>query len=86
MFFSRALVPVGRDPLQVDVNGWPQDVGHPCPVVLFGLDQPLRIFDQDVGAEGGAICPSVQTKGNRAQKDPNFTHPLRGSQCEFQGR
>ena len=59
MSFSRALIPVRGDPLQVDVDGWPQDVSYPCPVVLFGLDQPLRIFDQDVGAEGGAICPSV---------------------------
>lgn len=31
--------------MQVKVDGWPQDVGDPCPVVLFGLDQPLRIFD-----------------------------------------
>jgi hypothetical protein len=35
---SRALVPVGRDPLEVEVDDGPQSISDPGPVVLFGFD------------------------------------------------
>jgi hypothetical protein len=67
-FFSRALVPVRRNPLKVKVDDGPQDVGHPSAILLFGFYQPLRIFEQDRDAEGRAICPSAQKKRKRASK------------------
>ena len=51
----RALVPVLRNPLQVEVDGGPEDIGDPCAIVLLRLEKPLSIFDQDQCAEWGPI-------------------------------
>ena len=47
------------DPLEVEVDHGPQDVSDPRPIVLFGLDQPFGIFDEDVDTERRAIYPCV---------------------------
>jgi hypothetical protein len=47
----RCPVPVLCDPLKVEVEIRPQNFGNPCPVLLLGLDQPFRVFEQDIGAE-----------------------------------
>ena len=52
----RALIPVYSDPLEVEVNGRPEVVGHPGAVVLFGLDEPLSILDHHDGSKGRSIC------------------------------
>jgi hypothetical protein len=65
--FSRALIPVRRDPLEVEVDHGPQDVSDPRAIFLFGLEQPLAEFDQVGDAERRAIYPCVSAK-ERAQK------------------
>jgi len=79
--FSRALIPVRRDPLQVEVDHGPQDVCDPRAIVLFRLDQPLRIFEKDVDTEGRAVCPNAQTSRD-ALESTNITYPRQGSRCE----
>jgi hypothetical protein len=41
----RACIPALTDPLEVEVDGRPEDVGDPCPIVLFRLKEPLGIFE-----------------------------------------
>jgi hypothetical protein len=75
---SRALVPMGRDPLEVEVNDRPQDVSDPCAIVLFGLNQPLRILEKDIRAEGRAICTSLRTNSKTKNMDvPAAGEPMR---------
>ncbi len=64
--FLRALVPVGRDPLEVEVDEGPQDVSDPRSVVLFGFGQPLRVLEMDIRTERG---PSAL----RSESDPKTT-------------
>ena len=35
------------DPLEVEVDGRPQEVNHPSTIVLFRFDEPLSILDID---------------------------------------
>ena len=65
--FLRALVPVGRDPLEVEVDGGPQDVSDPRAVVLFGQDQPLRILEKDIHTERRAVCALLSTQSRKPQ-------------------
>jgi hypothetical protein len=43
------------DPLKVEVEIRPQNVGDPRSVLLLGLDQPFRVFEQDISAERRSI-------------------------------
>ena len=43
----RAFVPVLTNPLEVEVDGRPEDVGDPCTIVLLRLKEPLGIFEHD---------------------------------------
>lgn len=43
----RAFVPVLTNPLEVEVDRRPEDVGDPCTVVLLRLKKPLGIFEHD---------------------------------------
>jgi hypothetical protein len=43
----RAFVPVLTNPLEVEIDGRPEDVGDPCTVVLLRLKEPLGIFEHD---------------------------------------
>jgi hypothetical protein len=43
----RALVPVLGDPLEVEVDGRPEDIGDPGAIMLLRLKKPLSILDQD---------------------------------------
>jgi len=40
----RVLIPVQRDPLEIEVDGWPQDVCRQGAIILFGLSEPVSIF------------------------------------------
>ena len=51
----RACVPVLTDPLEVEVDGRPEDVGNPCSIVLLRLKEPLSIFEKDYRTERGAV-------------------------------
>jgi hypothetical protein len=44
-----------RNPLEVEVDGRPEDVGDPRAVILLRLEKPLGIFYQHQCAERGAI-------------------------------
>jgi len=55
----RAFVPVLTNPLEVEVDGRPEDVGDPCAVVLLWLKEPLSIFEKDYRTERGAVCHLV---------------------------
>ena len=41
----RALIPVRRDPLQVEVDCRPEDIGDPSAVVLFRFEEPISVLD-----------------------------------------
>jgi hypothetical protein len=41
----RALIPMQRDPLQVEVNCRPEDIGDPSAIVLFWFEKPISVFD-----------------------------------------
>ena len=47
--------------MEVEVDDGPQDVSDPSAVVLFGLDQPLRILEKNIHAERRAVCASLRT-------------------------
>jgi len=51
----RAFIPVLRNPLEVEVDGRPEDVGDPRAIVLLRLQKPLGIFYQNQCAKRGAI-------------------------------
>jgi len=51
----RALIPVQRHPLEVEIYGRPEHIGHPSAVFLFRFKQPFRILDQDHRTERGPI-------------------------------
>lgn len=51
----RAFIPVQRDPLEVEVDGRPENVGDPRAILLLRLEEPLGILDQDQCTERGAI-------------------------------
>jgi hypothetical protein len=55
----RAFVPVLTNPLEVEVDGRPEDVGDPGTIVLLRLKEPLGIFEHDQRTEWGAVCHSV---------------------------
>jgi len=55
----RACIPALANPLEVDVDGRPEDVGDPCTIVLLRLKEPLGIFEQDYRTERGSVCHFV---------------------------
>lgn len=58
------------DPLEVEVNHGPQDVSDPRAIVLFGLDQPFRVFDEVGGTERRAIYPCISDTGRAQTRSP----------------
>jgi hypothetical protein len=40
----RALIPIPRDPLEVEVDGRPENVGDPCTVILLWSKKPIGIL------------------------------------------
>ena len=76
-FHSRALIPVGRDPLQVKIDDGPQDVGDPRAIISFRLDQPFGVFDQVGGAERRAVCP-LALRQKRKARPPKIHAPAAG--------
>ena len=41
----RALIPVGRDPMQVEVDCGPENISDPSVVVLFRFEEPISVLD-----------------------------------------
>ena len=52
----RALVPVQRDPLEIKVDGRPQNVCRPGAIILFGFSEPVGILQKSRSAQGRRIC------------------------------
>ena len=52
----RALIPMHRDPLEVEVDGRPQDVCHPSTIVLFRFAEPFSILYKDSSASWRPVC------------------------------
>jgi hypothetical protein len=72
-----------RNPLKVEVDDGPEDVGYPRPIVLFRFYQPIRVFEKVRDAEGWTICPFAQTKAEAcSKKTQNFTHLRPVNRCE----
>ena len=59
--------------MEVEVDDGPQGVSDPGAIVLFGFDQPLRIFEKDIRAERRAVCDSLKAT------DPKIATCLRTS-------
>ncbi len=72
------------DPLEIEIDDGPEDVGDPGAVVLFGLDQPLGILEEDISAERRAICTSLRTPYK--PKTNISTYPRPGNRSESLGR
>ena len=57
----RALIPVQRDPLEVEIYGKPEHIGHTSAVLLFRFKEPFSILDhcRTAARKGG---PSMNNK------------------------
>ena len=51
----RAFVPVRRDPLEIEIDRRPEDVGDPGAIILPRSKEPLGIFEHYYCAKGGPV-------------------------------
>jgi hypothetical protein len=57
--------------LEIEVDHGPQDVSDPRAIVLFGLEQPLGVFDEVGSTERRAVYPSVSDNGRAQTRSPH---------------
>ena len=51
------------DPLKVEVDGRPENIGDPCPIVLFRSKKPLGILNQSYSSKRWPIYRIGLSKG-----------------------